>query len=332
MSQKERRSPANDLPQALRIPATLHSLQVKEFLLPAAFYKSAGDATALTLEACREILEASAAETHDAQLREDVATLQAMLPDIAERLSKPRIRDMAKFFGVSKYEARKNLTMPQLHDKVKNAFTVRVLELRMVALLAPEKLRNCLQWLSAQRTRQPALGKLCDEMSRLLAQSRPDQRTVREIATALGKNDREFRQMTLPEQVELVKEEFERHVQRIQRGPIGMWGKQAGSDSSQLTAHSDAVASTAPSNRSDATQFAPQSVSIAPAAVQPTLDSSLVSSHARPATRQGFWWLPEMRAARKYVASVPSPAKGTDENFNIVCQRLRHSEITNQKR
>ena len=95
--------------------------------------------------------------------------------------------------------------------------------------------------------------------------------------------------MTLPEQVELAKEEFQRHVQRIQRGPVGMWGKQMDSDISQLAAHSDAVASTASSNRSDATQFAPQSVSIAPAAVQPTLGSFLVSSHARPATRQGFW-------------------------------------------
>ena len=90
--------------------------------------QSAGDATALTLEACREILELAAAEAQDVPLREDIEALRAMLPDIVKRPSKPRLRDMAKFLKVPQKLDSKNLSMDELDSNVKNAVKIRVLE------------------------------------------------------------------------------------------------------------------------------------------------------------------------------------------------------------
>jgi hypothetical protein len=274
--------------------------------------QSAGDVTAPTLEACREILELAATEAQDVPLRENIEALRAMLPDIAKRPSKPRLRDMAKFLRVSQKLDSKNLSMEELHSNVKNAFKIRVLEQRrvqrlgtaggvaddvpvepppkhrktvqdsdvpqlvgteghvqddlpresppkqrklqqnsdapqlavteggsklrlagaargstkeaqikpsmeskvssddtlpglptMAAPLACEKLQNCVQWLLDNGSLQPDLLKLHAQMSGLIAQSNPSQKTVRAVATALDINSRTFRQSQLRAQVEL---------------------------------------------------------------------------------------------------------------------------------
>jgi hypothetical protein len=59
--------------------------------------QSAGDVTAPTLEACREILELAATEAQDVPLRENIEALRAMLPDIAKRPSKPRSETWRSF-------------------------------------------------------------------------------------------------------------------------------------------------------------------------------------------------------------------------------------------
>ena len=131
--------------------------------------------------------------------------------------------------------------------------------------------------------------------------------------------------------MERLKEEFQLPAQRIQHGPLGMWRRQVYSHAAQLTTHSGVVALDALGNRSDATQFAALCASIAAAAVQPTLGSYLALAQTEPKTRQGCWWLPEMRAARQYTANRPTPAQGTDDSFNMLCQRLKHSEITEKR-
>ena len=75
--------------------------------------------------------------------------------------------------------------------------------------------------------------------------------------------------------MELLKTEFVRYVQYIQRGLTGIWATQVHSDASQLTVNEATAASTTPGGSSDATQLVAQSASNAAVTVQATLQSYL---------------------------------------------------------
>ena len=72
----------------------------------------------------KNALAVHGSDMHDVQVREDVGILQAMAPDIAKHPCQLRLREMARYVGVSQHHAGKRIGMPELHAQRKNASAV----------------------------------------------------------------------------------------------------------------------------------------------------------------------------------------------------------------
>ena len=136
------------------------------------------------------------------------------------------------------------------------------------------------------------------------------------MATLLSTRRREMYTYSLPKQVELVRKGFVQYVRYRQAGVFGHF-RTASRNASAKASFSAALI-----DDSDAAQLPTNSAVSATLTVQSTLGSFFQLPNASPEARGGFWWLPEVNAARRYVKSLPELSGGADENRDLLLKRL----------